>query len=81
MSGAFCGARAQVEWEFWTNSNDECGSVCDTQQRFISAFKASGKQLQIKVGRGRGRFERTCVGRTAGSHAAWWPGQGRLPLA
>ncbi len=24
-----------VEWEFWTNSNDMCGAVCDVQQEFI----------------------------------------------
>jgi len=25
----------QVEWEFWTNSNDECGVLCDKQRKFI----------------------------------------------
>ena len=25
----------QVEWEFWTNSNDMCGAVCDVQREFI----------------------------------------------
>jgi hypothetical protein len=25
----------QVEWEFWTNSNDMCGAVCDVQKEFI----------------------------------------------
>ena len=35
--------------EFWTNSNDECGAVCDAQRRFIKAFKTYGKLLQIKV--------------------------------
>jgi len=39
----------KVEWEWWTNSNDECGLVCDQQRRFIKEFKASGKLLQIKV--------------------------------
>lgn len=24
-----------VDWEFWTNSNDMCGAVCDVQQEFI----------------------------------------------
>ncbi|KAI8469825.1 MAG: hypothetical protein J3K34DRAFT_393772 [Monoraphidium minutum] len=38
----------KVEWEFWTNSNDECGAVCATQRKFIKAFKAAGKQLQVK---------------------------------
>jgi len=27
--------RAQVNWEFWTNSNDMCGAVCNVQQEFI----------------------------------------------
>ena len=26
---------SQVEWEFWTNSNDMCGAVCDVQREFI----------------------------------------------
>jgi hypothetical protein len=25
----------QVEWEFWTNSNDECGVLCNKQRKFI----------------------------------------------
>lgn len=24
-----------MEWEFWTNSNDECGVLCDKQRKFI----------------------------------------------
>jgi len=28
-------AGAQVNWEFWTNSNDMCGAVCNVQQEFI----------------------------------------------
>ena len=58
----FALARRQVEWEFWTNSNDECGRVCDTQRKFIRSFKAAGKLLQMKAsgasrraGRARGR--------------------------
>lgn len=30
----------QVEWEFWSNSNDECGYKCDRQRKFISDFAA-----------------------------------------
>ena len=30
--------RAQVSWEFWTNSNDQCGPVCDVQKDFIKEF-------------------------------------------
>ena len=25
----------QVNWEFWTNSNDQCGAVCNVQKEFI----------------------------------------------
>ena len=25
----------QVQWEFWSNSNDMCGPVCDVQKEFI----------------------------------------------
>ena len=25
----------QVNWEFWTNSNDMCGAVCNVQREFI----------------------------------------------
>lgn len=28
-------SHVQVEWEFWTNSNDMCGAVCDVQREFI----------------------------------------------
>jgi hypothetical protein len=28
----------QVQWEFWTNSNDQCGPVCDVQKEFIKEF-------------------------------------------
>lgn len=30
-----CASPHQVEWEFWTNSNDMCGAVCDVQKEFI----------------------------------------------
>ena len=29
----------KVEWEFWTNSNDQCGAVCDVQKEFIKVLK------------------------------------------
>lgn len=28
----------KVEWEFWTNSNDQCGAVCDVQKEFIKVL-------------------------------------------
>ena len=27
-----------MSWEFWTNSNDQCGPVCDVQKEFIKEF-------------------------------------------
>ena len=27
----------QVNWEFWTNSNDQCGAICNAQKEFIKA--------------------------------------------
>lgn len=35
----------QVEWEFWTNSNDQCGPVCDVQRDFIKAFVPVAKEF------------------------------------
>lgn len=37
-----------VSWEFWTNSNDECGSVCEQQQKFIKDMKPRAKALEEK---------------------------------
>eukprot|EP00879_Flechtneria_rotunda_P025785 GHRR01027431.1.p1 GENE.GHRR01027431.1~~GHRR01027431.1.p1 ORF type:complete len:246 (+),score=33.82 GHRR01027431.1:159-896(+) len=31
---------SKVEWEFWTNSNDECGAMCDKQKRFVKVCEA-----------------------------------------
>eukprot|EP00270_Netrium_digitus_P006016 TRINITY_DN1813_c0_g1_i3.p1 TRINITY_DN1813_c0_g1~~TRINITY_DN1813_c0_g1_i3.p1 ORF type:complete len:606 (+),score=130.28 TRINITY_DN1813_c0_g1_i3:60-1820(+) len=30
---------SRVEYEFWTNSNDECGPKCDVQAEFLRQFK------------------------------------------
>ncbi|CAI5995810.1 unnamed protein product [Closterium sp. NIES-64] len=30
---------ARVEYEFWTNSNDECGTKCDMQAKFLEEFR------------------------------------------
>ena len=35
----------QVEWEFWTNSNDQCGPICDVQRDFIKAFVPVAKEF------------------------------------
>ena len=35
----------QVEWEFWTNSNDQCGPVCDVQRDFIKSFVPVAKEF------------------------------------
>mmetsp|Transcript_11383 Transcript_11383/g.20587 ORF Transcript_11383/g.20587 Transcript_11383/m.20587 type:complete len:737 (-) Transcript_11383:220-2430(-) len=34
-----------VNWEFWTNSNDACGSNCDQQKQFIKEFGPIAKQM------------------------------------
>jgi hypothetical protein len=38
-----------VEWEFWTSSNDACGSSCDRQSRFKLDFAETAINLE-KVG-------------------------------
>jgi hypothetical protein len=35
----------QVEWEFWTNSNDECGVLCDKQRKFIKVRPGTQQQM------------------------------------
>ena len=36
----------RVEWEFWTNSGDECGPKCDQQKQFLSDFRPIAKKLE-----------------------------------
>ncbi|CAK0785896.1 hypothetical protein CVIRNUC_009109 [Coccomyxa viridis] len=36
----------KVEWEFWTNSNDMCGAVCDVQREFIKEFVPVARELE-----------------------------------
>ncbi|XAR55734.1 hypothetical protein NMG60_11035919 [Bertholletia excelsa] len=38
----------RVEYEFWTNSNDECGPKCDSQIDFIKNFKGAAQILEKK---------------------------------
>lgn len=38
----------RVEYEFWTNSNDECGPKCDTQIDFVKNFKGVAQVLEKK---------------------------------
>jgi hypothetical protein len=38
--------RYSVEWEFWTNSGDECGPKCDAQKAFIRDFAAVATKLE-----------------------------------
>eukprot|EP00262_Sarcandra_glabra_P019833 TRINITY_DN766_c0_g1_i1.p1 TRINITY_DN766_c0_g1~~TRINITY_DN766_c0_g1_i1.p1 ORF type:complete len:625 (-),score=69.04 TRINITY_DN766_c0_g1_i1:193-2067(-) len=38
----------RVEYEFWTNSNDECGPKCDSQIEFVSNFKGAAQILEQK---------------------------------
>lgn len=37
--------RKHVDLEFWTNSNDQCGPVCDVQREFIQAFAPVAKEF------------------------------------
>ncbi|KAL8206025.1 hypothetical protein R6Q57_009576 [Mikania cordata] len=36
----------RVEYEFWTNSNDECGTKCDSQINFVKNFKGAAQILE-----------------------------------
>ena len=36
----------RVEYEFWTNSNDECGPRCDDQMDFVRKFKGHAQILE-----------------------------------
>ncbi|KAH9553973.1 hypothetical protein CY35_08G040700 [Sphagnum magellanicum] len=36
----------RVEYEFWTNSNDECGPKCDAQIEFVRSFKGVAQILE-----------------------------------
>ncbi|ONK65848.1 uncharacterized protein A4U43_C06F1590 [Asparagus officinalis] len=36
----------RVEYEFWTNSNDECGIRCDEQMNFVKNFKGHAQVLE-----------------------------------
>lgn len=36
----------RVEYEFWTNSNDECGAKCDAQVEFVRNFKGVAQILE-----------------------------------
>ncbi|WCJ27850.1 hypothetical protein M5689_009573 [Euphorbia peplus] len=38
----------RVEYEFWTNSNDECGPKCDSQMEFVRTFKGAAQVLERK---------------------------------
>lgn len=38
----------RVEYEFWTNSNDECGAKCDSQIDFVKSFKGAAQILEQK---------------------------------
>ncbi|KAM3313437.1 hypothetical protein ACQJBY_032808 [Aegilops geniculata] len=38
----------RVEYEFWTNSNDECGPKCDMQMDFVKSFRGTAQVLEQK---------------------------------
>jgi hypothetical protein len=39
-------AAEKVKWEFWSNSNDMCGPVCDVQKEFIKEFQDTARELE-----------------------------------
>lgn len=41
-----CGTCLQVSWEFWTNSNDECGLTCDKQKKFVKVHGHKGSSCR-----------------------------------
>lgn len=38
----------RVEYEFWTNSNDECGPKCESQIEFVKNFKGAAQIFERK---------------------------------
>ena len=36
----------RVEYELWTNSNDECGARCDEQMEFVRGFRGHAQLLE-----------------------------------
>ena len=36
----------RVEYELWTNSNDECGVKCDMLMEFVKDFKGAAQILE-----------------------------------
>nr|GMD43257.1 vacuolar-sorting receptor 1-like isoform X1 [Ipomoea batatas] len=38
----------RVEYEFWTNTNDECGPKCESQIEFVKNFKGAAQILEKK---------------------------------
>ncbi|KAK6126002.1 hypothetical protein DH2020_040310 [Rehmannia glutinosa] len=38
----------RVEYEFWTNSNDECGPKCESQLNFVRNFRGAAQILEQK---------------------------------
>ena len=38
----------RVEWEYWSNSNDECGFKCERQRDFVRDFGPTAEMLEQK---------------------------------
>ena len=36
----------RVEYELWTNSNDECGPRCESQKEFVKSFRGAAQLLE-----------------------------------
>ncbi|OMO53874.1 hypothetical protein CCACVL1_28271 [Corchorus capsularis] len=48
QSGEMVNIGDQIKYEFWTNSNYECGPNCDNQLEFVKKFKGTAKILEQK---------------------------------
>src|SRR5947209_6531116 len=63
-------AADKVTWEFWSNSNDMCGPVCDVQKEFIKVrFSATGMQ---SLGAEIYRFKRVSMWKHRTHRTASW---------
>ncbi|KAA8517716.1 hypothetical protein F0562_015190 [Nyssa sinensis] len=48
LSVSFPHPDERVEYEFWTNSNYECGPKCENQVEFVKNFKGAAQMLEQK---------------------------------
>ena len=77
----------RVAWEFWTNSNDQCGPICDVQKGFIKEFVPVAKVgygwwwLEVVVVAG-GPWGRAAVSLPGAGRSRWrWSPEVAAPAA